>query len=290
MARGLRESKHLRYYVFQLEAGESETPHYQGYAEFNTPVALTGVKKLLPRAHWEKRLGTRDQARDYAMKQETRKKGPWEFGEWTHGGQGTRNDLDRLAELAVTHRNFRACYDEMPGVALRYVKQIQQVISLTAPIERVPPKVCLFYGPPGSGKTKGAYDQFPQLYRKEPGTRWFDGYEGQETMLMDDFQGASSSLRLDYLLQLIDRYPFRCEIKGGHVPMVAENIIFTTNIHPRLWYTWDQREVLYKVMRRRFQAIWYFRGIEEEPQRVDDDLFWEEWYETCDELSLLKIQ
>ena len=83
----------IRYTVFQLERGENETPHFQGYIELNKPQRMSGMKKLIPRAHFEGRKGTRQQARDYCMKQDTRVAGPWEHGTFSAGGQGRRNDI-----------------------------------------------------------------------------------------------------------------------------------------------------------------------------------------------------
>jgi len=40
-------------YVFQEETGEKGTPHLQGYINFPNAKTLGGVRKILPRAHWE---------------------------------------------------------------------------------------------------------------------------------------------------------------------------------------------------------------------------------------------
>lgn len=40
-------------YAFQEERGESGTPHLQGCFQLKSKCRLEGVKKLLPRAHWE---------------------------------------------------------------------------------------------------------------------------------------------------------------------------------------------------------------------------------------------
>jgi len=40
------------YLVYQLEKGESGTPHLQGYVYFKHPQRLLGLKKLDVRAHW----------------------------------------------------------------------------------------------------------------------------------------------------------------------------------------------------------------------------------------------
>lgn len=41
-------------YVFQEEMGESKTPHLQGVLMFKDAKSFSKIKKMIPRAHWEK--------------------------------------------------------------------------------------------------------------------------------------------------------------------------------------------------------------------------------------------
>lgn len=80
----------IRYVCWQLErAPDTGRLHLQGYVEFFKPQRLRAAQQALraPTAHLEKRRGTRDQARDYCRKEESRVQGPWEAGKWI-GGQG----------------------------------------------------------------------------------------------------------------------------------------------------------------------------------------------------------
>ena len=88
----------VRYCVYQEETGENGTRHYQGYLELTRTHTLNMLKKLkgFERAHFEQRRGSRDQARQYAMKEDTRVAGPWEHGVWVRSGQGNRTDLDTV--------------------------------------------------------------------------------------------------------------------------------------------------------------------------------------------------
>lgn len=70
----------LQYLVWQLESGQDETPHYQGYAYFGKAQTFAGVRDLGPRGHWEPRKGTHEQARTYCTKEASRVEGPWELG------------------------------------------------------------------------------------------------------------------------------------------------------------------------------------------------------------------
>lgn len=100
-----------RYVVWQLEAGENGTPHYQGYIELTAGVRLGSLKKWLPTAHFEGRKGTRDQARDYCTKSDSRVDGPWERGNYDAGGQGKRNDLADACATLKAHGLKRVAQD-----------------------------------------------------------------------------------------------------------------------------------------------------------------------------------
>ena len=64
---------HFRYLIAQLEkAPKTDRIHIQGYIEFSEKKSIREIRKLLPGIHLEKRKGTRQQARDYCKKQETK--------------------------------------------------------------------------------------------------------------------------------------------------------------------------------------------------------------------------
>ena len=93
-------AERMRYLVYQLErAPTTGILHYQGYVEFKRSTKMGGVKKALgsDTVHLEPRQGTRDQARGYCMKEESRIDGPYEFGQYVESEQGKRSDLDSLA-------------------------------------------------------------------------------------------------------------------------------------------------------------------------------------------------
>ena len=81
-----------RYGVWQLERGKNGTAHLQGYVEFRKAMSLTAIKKVVgERAYVEERRGTREEARAYCQKEDTRVEGPWEHGIWISGA-GHRTD------------------------------------------------------------------------------------------------------------------------------------------------------------------------------------------------------
>lgn len=103
--------------------------------------------------------------------------------------------------------------------------------------------VTVIQGPTGTGKSRHCKEQYPGAYWKQR-SNWWDGYEGQETVIIDEFYGW---LPFDLLLRICDRYPLLVETKGGQVNFTAKNIIITSNTVPERWY----KNVYFKSFARR---------------------------------------
>lgn len=220
------------------------------------------------------------------MKEDTRVEGPFEAGVFRESAQGERSDLGEAIQTLTDTRSVSAVAAAHPVQFVRYHRGFEALYSRTQPRRTTAPTVILLYGKTGAGKTRYAFEQDPALYRKVPQTRWFDGYEGQDTLLLDDFSGASSKLSLDYLLQLLDRYPIDVEVKGGYRPLLATVIYITTNNHPRTWYDYTRREEQYRALARRVHRVIYF-GLEESVE-VNRLVFWEDWSANSNEEELFQ--
>lgn len=94
------------------------------------------------------------------------------------------------------------------------------------------PTVYVCQGPTGTGKSKWALETFPNAYWKQR-SNWWDGYCGQESVVIDEFYGW---LPFDLCLRLCDHYPLLVETKGGNVNFNSKNIIFTSNNIPSTWW------------------------------------------------------
>ncbi len=277
---GLQKNKYFRYAVLQKEQGEAGTPHYQGYVEFTNTLRFNAVRNLFDKKpHIEKRRGTREQARDYCKKLEGRLEEPVELGEWTLQ-QGHRTDLETAAALVAEDGNLDALIDRTPWLYVKYQRGFEALAFRCKPDRVDPPRIILLYGSTGTGKTRFAYDAFPKLYRKQPGDSWFDGYEGEECLLLDDFAGKMSKMGLQYLLILLDRYPVQVAIKGSFRKVVSTTIIITTNYHPRLWYDYQNREESYHALKRRIHETWWFKS-EAEHLYCDKNPFFDDYWEGC---------
>lgn len=104
-------------------------------------------------------------------------------------------------------------------------------------------EILVFQGPTGTGKSHYCATNYPNAYWKQRGP-WWDNYENEETVIIDEFYGW---LPYDTLLRLCDKYPLLVEIKGGQLQFTSKRIIITTNAIPNAWY----KDVYWPAFERR---------------------------------------
>lgn len=255
----------VRYVVYQLEkCPDTGRMHYQGYMETKKGKRLAGMKKLpgLGGAHFSVRRGTRKQARDYCMKEESREEGPWEHGDFM-GNQGSREELIGAVEMTKEGKTWTEIAEELPG-AVRSINAIkayrQELINDgTLKPKKVPrnskTNVILYLGPPGTGKSYSINETWPEAYRKDP-DKWWDDYAGEDVVVLDDFKGWLQHTQLQHIL---DPYPCKVEIKGGKVNFRSSTIVISSNYHPAEWYKGN--EIRTDAILRRIDKIYIWTPI-----------------------------
>lgn len=226
------------YYVFQLEKGKEETPHWQGFVRFKCQKKLSAIKKLLPRAHIEEANGSAEQNRNYVTKTEGRIEEPVEFGEKPI--QGKRNDLDAVKKRLDEGASMRDIAQEHFGSFVKYYKGIERASNLLNPKEprNFLTELWIFWGDTGTGKSRTAFELGRQSGYYEPaygnGGLWWDGYEGQHTIIFDEFKGG---VQLGVLKRLADRNRYVVDRKGLEpMQFTSKRIIITSNKSPDDWY------------------------------------------------------
>ena len=180
-----------KYIVFQLERGESGTPHFQGYVIFLTNKRLSALKKLHSTAHWEARRGSHEQAVHYVTKPhpgctcEHCKDNPERLeGPWTSGlppEQGKRNDLLLVKEKIQRGAKIETLYDDHFHSMILYKKAFMEYRSSIQKPRTTKTQVCLHWGPPGVGKSTRVKNAIPSdSYWKDSANKWFDDYDFEE--------------------------------------------------------------------------------------------------------------
>jgi len=210
--------------------------HLQGWIQFRNKKRLSEVKKFFvgpagqKQTHLESCRGSAQQNDVYCKKD----------GDFTSHGkytsQGIRSDLEQIArELKDPNKTLAQVMWDHPEKAIQYGRSMQfvkqQYDARTAPNWRKV-DVELKYGVTGSGKTRDAMNT---LYKEDTykiqghdiGT-WWDGYEGQKMLVIDEY---NNDVIITRLLQLLDGYQVRLPVKGSFVYAKWTNVIITTNLN-----------------------------------------------------------
>ena len=247
--KAIEEGEWLRYCVGQVErAPTTGKEHFQGYLQCTRSMSMGSISTRLSGfgIHLELRHGTHKQARDYCRKEETRVSEPIEIGTPITKGQGQRTDLEQVTDRLSTGESILDVGTEHPTTYVKYHKGLHALINLQeekkirdGKMPKRAVKVETFWGPPGYGKSRRAMYENPDHYvlshQGGSNTIWFDGYYGQQTLIIDEFNGQ---IPYRYFLQLIDPHPTMqwVQIKHGRAIPQWTKVIITTNVNPDIWY------------------------------------------------------
>lgn len=257
------ERNGINYLVFGREIGESGTPHLQGFVSFSNRRTLRYARNLISdRAHFEAAKGSPDQAGEYCKKE-----GKYEeFGECPRG-RGTRNDLASAVAAVKAGASRRVLLEEHATAYSRAYKMLNEALLVYSKSRDWMPVTTVYWGETGTGKTRKAFEDCETVPYMHSGGMWFDGYDGHENVIFDDFGG--SEFKLTYLLKLLDRYPMRVPVKGGFVSWIPKNIYITSNYSPKEWFPGAKDEHV-KALFRRFFKIMRFRRLQSVMVHNDD--------------------
>lgn len=230
--------KQVRYYIYGNEIGEKGTPHIQGYIYFHNQKTFKQVKKHFPRAHIEKSHGTVEENIAYCSKDE-------KFNEYGEKPQiGKRNDLIGIKEKVLNNIPVREIIPDIQNYQqLKFMESLIKYQPTPKPCKK---QILWYYGAPGTGKTRKAIEGNPDYYISMKDLKWWDGYIGQDTVIIDDFRKDFCTFH--ELLRILDRYPYRINTKGSSLYLQAKKIIITSCYRPEEVY--DTREDIQQLLRR----------------------------------------
>jgi len=236
----VKEKLNYRYLIFQQERCPKTTRvHFQGTIVFDNRRSIKNAKKILNNCHIEACENVFASI-EYCRKDESREGGPWEDGEAPE--QGKRNDLISLRDKIMEGKTE---YDIMMDNTLaatyaRYSRFADKCIEMkmkkfSNALRKV--QVEVIWGASGVGKTFRVYEEngYDKVYRVQciNDKVWFDGYGGEDVIILDDFYGW---VKWDYFLGLLDVYPCRLDVKGKSAWACWTKVYITSNVHPKQWY------------------------------------------------------
>ncbi len=226
MPTGFANGTIFTYLILGKEVGPTGTPHLQCYCVLVKAQRLTAMKKLFVRAHLEIAKGTPQQASDYCKKDgdyveygllpltaaevsSTRMKKKWDDA-WESAKAGRIEDIPS---------HMRICF-------YAAFKRIQQDYPVKVDDLDTTCGVWI-YGKSGSGKSFAARKDYQPFYDK-PLNKWWDGYRGEEYVLLDDVCLKQAVWIGPLLKRWADRYSFPAEQKGTTIQIRPRKVIVTS--------------------------------------------------------------
>lgn len=228
------------YVVYSHEVGEQGTPHLQGYFETATPRMYGAMLKWYHGWHLEPaylRKGgnfryvskTGADLVEYGVAMDDLK-----VEKQAEGAKvGGKKEKEKWDEIRLLLQSGQAHVVEVAYPSEYYRYRLRQFEKGKV----VPPcKGTNYwnYGIAGTGKSSAAmvYAKTKgwRVYRKLP-TIWWDNYDGEEVVLIDEFSKESGHL-LNYLKRWTEKAAFSAEIKGGTIQIRPKVFFITSNSRP----------------------------------------------------------
>lgn len=201
--------------------------HYQGWFQLERKRRMKSLSKTFKSKQLFLTIckGTHAQNDTYCKKE----------GEYKSLGQykteRQRTDLYDVHEAIMKGSTITEIQEEFPSQFYKYANNINKGIQLQETKrnrgKQRDIKVVLLTGPTGCGKTSFAMKQ-KDLFKKEGGSlKWFDGYDGEKCLLIDEY---ANQVPITQLLPLLDRYPLQLEVKGSMTWAKWDKVYITTNL------------------------------------------------------------
>lgn len=273
----------IRYIIFQLERATTGTLHIQGYLElFNAMKGQIINEKLFRvNAHLESRRGTAAQARAYCRKNETAvftddtsnprvKEFEGAGGVASHQGKkrgdGT-DSVENMVQMVSDGCGIEEIMEENQATDFLHHEKLCDFFNRAKGVRNLKPsdfKVKIYWGPSGCGKTYTAREKYgaSAYFIVSPGSQWwFPNYQSQTTCVYNEFKGQ---VKYTDLIQMLDLGPWVVQRKGGNLQFLGSKIIFTTTLHPSLWYpgmTADKKVELRRRLRE-YATLYEFQAMD----------------------------
>ena len=231
------------------------------------------------------RRGTQQQAIEYCKKQESRMTPesflrecriyndkltdfePIEFGAPARQGasESKKTGLDEALDTITADTTVRDFALANRAIYVRYHQGIEKLINHAREDRKTKTQTTVIFGDSGAGKTYGVFqfarEQKMKVYKlphiPADGKIWWDGYDTQEIVLIDEYEPKSTSLV--YLQQLCDAYQHKVPYKGGFANFAPKYIFITSNHHPYEWFS-GLNVTTFKAFSRRLEKVIAYGG------------------------------
>lgn len=244
--------------VYGREKGERGTPHLQGTVVFKMTYRFNKLNQVLKRFH----IGicrSVDHSWNYCLKD-------LDYTVIDNRAQGSRTDIVKYKDMVKNGASEYDLADQHPALFLKYgrVNAMRLAFQKKRAMDWRDVEVVVLYGKSGTGKTRTARKNKYDVFLKGTNTgKWWDGYDGETEIILDEFKGQMSPQQL---IHLIDGHPTQIQVKGGIRWALWTKVWITSQLHPDEWwmnafYRIDPEEMV--AVKRRFSQVIHFGGYSE---------------------------
>lgn len=232
----------------QKEIGTgTNRPHWQLFVSYKRPVRLAAIRKCFgTRVHAEPSRS--DAAEAYVFKDNTAIDGTrFELGTKPFK-RNSKTDWEAVRNSAKSGK-----LDECPAnVYVQHYRTLKLIAmdNMTVPQDMPGVTGLWIYGPPGVGKSHYVRQHYGNSLYLKAQNKWWDGYQGQTNVLLDDLDSNCLS---HYLKIWADKYAFMAECKGSSIQIRPAKFIVTSNYKPEELFI---DPIVAAAIRRRFYFIY----------------------------------
>lgn len=247
--------------VAQLERGGTTSYlHWQAYLEHTAPIRFSTLQRRIPGCHLVARKAPKCKAYEYVTKEATRVEGVdriviGEPEKLLESRQGERTDIQKVRDAILEDgMSVEEVLMEVPESG-RFVNYVRELVSArdrkAGKSKQRDVQVLYLYGPPGTGKTSWVYENWSDVCRVTSYGHPFDGYMGEDVLVLDEFNGQ---LPLEFMNNLLDRYPLALPARYQDRVAKFNQVVIVSNHAP--WDLYEKAEVVTrKAFARRLQRV-----------------------------------
>lgn len=201
-------------------------PHYQGYVHFSKKCRKSSLNPLSGgKVAWFASKGDYQSNWDYCTKNDGAPFVSGELPETVHAGEREQRVWDEAWKSAQGGDLEQVRAD----IRVRYYPALRTIERDFQPKPSNLSDYCneWIYGDTGSGKSTLARSENPDCYPKNT-NKWFCGYQGEETILVEDVDPDSAKMLARYIKIWCDKFPFMAEMKGSSRQLRPKKFVFTS--------------------------------------------------------------
>lgn len=171
-----------------------------------------------------------------------------EYGKYVT--QGKRTDLEEFCEDIRSSNSMYEIVKKQPVNFLKFGRMAKEMFNIIKQrqankFKERAVESWIFWGVTGKGKTTDAIREFLSVHKlkdydyylvpkpKQYNNIWFDNYDGQSVIILDEFD--ETWVDSDVIKHLTDKWIRQFPVKGGFIQSLWDYVIFTSNYDPESW-------------------------------------------------------